>query len=275
MPESPEVEVCRRGLLPTLAGTRIIGARTGKLGLRQALPAGLGDLLEGYRIFGIERRSKYLLFDCRKEQDRGWLIIHLGMTGHLHFVPAALAPEKHDHFDLLTSDAVLRYTDPRRFGLITWHPGADLHSHPLLVSLGIEPLSDEFSGEWLHNAIQHRSAPIKNVLMDAHTIVGIGNIYASESLFRAGISPRRAAKRIGRTACERLASAIRETLLNAIAAGGSSIRDYLHADGSSGYFQLESAVYDRDGQPCRRCGGTIRKIRQAGRSSYYCPDCQK
>lgn len=275
MPELPEVEVCRRGLLPVLKDASIAGARTGELALRQPWPAQLSDTLKDYRIINIERRGKYLLFDCRKENRRGWLIIHLGMSGCLHFVAAGLPPGKHDHFDLLTDTCVLRYTDPRRFGLIVWYPQDDPQQHPLLAPLGIEPLSAAFDGPWLHKTLQRRSAPIKTVLMDAHTIVGIGNIYASESLFRAGISPLRAASQVSRPACKRLASAIRETLQDAIAAGGSSIRDYLHSDGSSGCFQLECAVYERDGQSCRRCGGTLQKIRQAGRSSYFCPDCQK
>jgi len=275
MPELPEVEVCRLGLLPALVDRHIIGARAGAASLRQPLPAGLDKTLAGRRIANITRRGKYLLFDCRRGEQQGWLIVHLGMSGNLHFISVDLAPGRHDHFDLLTSTVTLRFTDPRRFGLILWHEGADPEQHPLLATLGIEPLSEEFTGKWLHNVFRNRSAPVKNVLMDARTIVGIGNIYASESLFRAGISPLRATNRIRLVACLRLAKAIRETLLDAIAAGGSSIRDYVHSDGGSGCFQLEYAVYGRDGQPCQRCTGTVRKIRQAGRSSYYCPGCQK
>ncbi len=275
MPELPEVEVCRCGLLPALVDRRIIDVRVGAASLRQPLPAGLDKTLAGRRIAGIARRGKYLLFDCRRGEQQGWLIIHLGMSGHLHFVPAGQAAGRHDHFDLVTGVSTLRFTDPRRFGLILWHEGADPEQHPLLAGLGIEPLSEEFSGEWLYRAFKSRSAPVKNVLMDAKTIVGIGNIYASESLFRAGISPLRTANHISLAACHRLAKAIRETLLDAIAAGGSSIRDYMHSDGGSGCFQLEYAVYDRASQPCPRCGSTISKIRQAGRSSYYCPGCQR
>ncbi|OQA32273.1 MAG: Formamidopyrimidine-DNA glycosylase [Betaproteobacteria bacterium ADurb.Bin341] len=275
MPELPEVEVCRLSLLPALAGQRVTGVRTSTKDLRQPLPAELHHTLAGRRIVDIIRRGKYLLFDCRRGRQRGWLIIHLGMSGNLHFVPAGQAPGRHDHFDLLTNRPILRFTDPRRFGLILWHDGADPEGHPLLAGLGIEPLSEEFSGKWLYRAFRQRSAPVKNVLMDARTIAGIGNIYASESLFRAGISPLRAANRVSLAACLRLAKTIRETLQEAISAGGSSIRDYRHSDGGSGCFQLEYAVYGREHQPCPRCGGTVRKIRQAGRSSYYCPGCQK
>ena len=275
MPELPEVEVCRRGLLPTLRDALIIGAVVRAPRLRLPLSDELNRILTGRRIANICRRGKYLLFDCRKEEQQGWLIIHLGMSGNLRFISAGQEPEKHDHFDLLTNTVTLRFSDPRRFGLIVWHENADPERHPLLAKLGIEPLSKKFTGQWLHKAFKHRSAPVKNVIMDAATIVGIGNIYASESLFRAGISPLRAANRVSLTACHRLATSIRETLQEAIAAGGSSIRDYLHSDGGSGCFQLEYAVYDRAGQPCQRCNGTVNKIRQAGRSSYFCADCQK
>lgn len=274
MPELPEVEVCRRGLLPGVAGRRISRALVRFPRLREAIPENLGELLAGRTVVDIARRGKYLLFDCRGEADRGWLIVHLGMTGNLRLVAGDRPPGRHDHVDLVFDDGVLRFSDPRRFGVVTWHPGADPGCHPLLAGQGIEPLSAAFDGAWLYAATRRRSGPIKTVLMDAHTVVGVGNIYAAESLFRAGISPLRAACRIGRERCDRLAAAIKATLADAIAAGGSSIRDYVHSDGSSGYFQIECAVYDRAGQACRRCRGTIRQIRQAGRSTYYCPACQ-
>lgn len=274
MPELPEVEVCRRGLLPDVEGATIRGAVVRFPRLRQELPLGLAETLTGRHVAGIVRRGKYLCFDCRGEDGDGWLILHLGMTGNLRFVPPGTPPGRHDHFDLELPTTVLRFSDPRRFGVVAWQPGDDPEAHPLLASLGVEPLSQDFSADWLYAVTRRRQAPIKNVLMDAHTVVGIGNIYASESLFRAGISPLRAASRIGRERCTALVEAVRATLTDAIAAGGSSIRDYVHSDGGAGCFQLECNVYDRAGELCRRCGGAVRQIRQAGRSTYYCPGCQ-
>lgn len=275
MPELPEVEVCRRGLLPEIEGAIIRRAVVRFPRLRNELPAGLAETLAGRRVAAILRRGKYLLFDCRgADGDDGWLILHLGMSGNLRFVPRDLPAGRHDHFDLEVGETVLRFSDPRRFGALDWQAGKDPEAHPLLAGLGVEPLSPDFSADWLYAATRRRSAPIKTVLMDAHTVVGIGNIYASESLFRAGISPLRAASRIGRERCARLVGAVRETLTDAIAAGGSSIRDYVHSDGGAGCFQVDCNVYERGGQPCRRCDGVVRQIRQAGRSTYYCPGCQ-
>lgn len=276
MPELPEVEVCRRGLAPELEGALIVGVAIRAPKLRQEIPGVLADCLPGSRIDAVRRRGKYLLIDCRRTDGQGTLIVHLGMSGNLRFVPPGQAPEKHDHFELVLSDQLLRLADPRRFGVVLWQPGPPeaAGQHPLLANQGIEPLSEAFTGDWLFAAIAKRSAPIKPVLMDSHLVVGIGNIYASESLFRAGISPLRAAKRISRARCGQLAAAIRETLSDAIAAGGSSIRDYVHSDGGAGCFQIQAGVYDRDGQPCLRCQGLIRQVRQAGRSTYYCPACQ-
>ncbi|MDP3539161.1 MAG: bifunctional DNA-formamidopyrimidine glycosylase/DNA-(apurinic or apyrimidinic site) lyase [Azonexus sp.] len=276
MPELPEVEVCRRGLVPELEGALIKGVVIRSPKLRQVIPPELLSLLPGCRVMAIRRRGKYLLFDCRKPGVEGCLIIHLGMSGNLRFVPHDLPPGKHDHFELVLADQILRFADPRRFGVVLWQPGPPevAEQHPLLANQGLEPLSDGFTDDWLHDACAKRSGPIKPVLMDSHMVVGIGNIYASESLFRAGISPVRAANRISRARYALLVPAIRETLSDAIAAGGSSIRDYVHSDGGAGCFQIQAGVYDRAGQPCLRCGGVIRQIRQAGRSSYYCPRCQ-
>lgn len=276
MPELPEVEVCRRGLRPELEGAIIEGVVCRVPALRQAIPPELPELLPGCRVLAVRRRGKYLLFDCRKPGVEGCLIIHLGMSGNLRFVPHHLSPGKHDHFDLVLGGQILRFGDPRRFGVIAWQPGppAAAELHPLLASQGVEPLSEAFTADWLHAVVSRRSGPIKPVLMDSHMVVGIGNIYASESLFRAGISPLRAANRISRARYALLVPAIRETLADAIAAGGSSIRDYVHSDGGAGWFQIQAAVYDRAGQPCLRCGGAVRQIRQAGRSTYYCPLCQ-
>lgn len=276
MPELPEVEVCRRGLLPELEGVTIEAVVCRVPKLRHDIPRELAALLPGCRILTVRRRGKYLLLDCRKPGVEGSLIIHLGMSGNLRFVPHQLPPAKHDHFDLVLAGQTLRLADPRRFGVVAWQPGPPVaaEQHPLLASQGIEPLSDTFTADWLLAAVGRRSGPIKPVLMDSHLVVGIGNIYASESLFRAGISPLRAANRISAARYALLVPAIRETLSDAIAAGGSSIRDYVHSDGGAGCFQIQAGVYDRAGQPCLRCGGVVRQVRQAGRSTYYCPLCQ-
>lgn len=276
MPELPEVEVCRRGIEPELLGQTIAAVVIRAPKLRCEIPPALATLLPGCVVVAVRRRGKYLLVDCRRPGVEGTLILHLGMSGNLRFVPRTLPPEKHDHFDLVLAGQTLRLADPRRFGVVAWQAGAPetVAAHTLLARQGIEPLSEAFTADWLFNAISHRAAPIKPVLMDAQLVVGIGNIYASESLFRAGISPLRAAGRISRTRIGLLVPAIRETLSDAIAAGGSSIRDYVHSDGGAGCFQVQAGVYDRAGQPCLRCGGTIRQIRQAGRSTYYCAGCQ-
>lgn len=276
MPELPEVEVCRRGIAPELVGEVVRGVVIRVPKLRHEIPRLLADLLPGCEIVAVRRRAKYLLIDCRRAGVEGSLIIHLGMSGNLRFVPGDLPPEKHDHFDLLLTNQILRFADPRRFGVVLWQPGppALAERHPLLASQGLEPLSGDFTVDWFYAAMARRSGPIKPALMDSHLVVGIGNIYASESLFRAGISPLRAANRISRARYEVLVPAIRETLSDAIAAGGSSIRDYVHSDGGAGCFQIQAGVYDRAGEPCLRCGGVVKQVRQAGRSTYYCPGCQ-
>jgi formamidopyrimidine-DNA glycosylase len=275
MPELPEVEVSRLGLLPFLLGQRIVDAifRTPKL--RHELPASLVSRLAGLRIDAISRRGKYLLFDCESAQGGGWLILHLGMSGSVRLVTPATPAQKHDHVDLVFAQTTLRLRDPRRFGTLLWSEGDALEKHPLLAVLGIEPLSPAFDGDWLFRETRRRSAPIKPLLMDSHLIVGIGNIYASESLFRAGISPLRAANRISRERYGVLVTAIRATLEASIAAGGSSLRDYVHSDGGAGSFQLACAVYDRHGEPCPACARPLRSLRQGGRSTFYCPRCQR
>lgn len=276
MPELPEVEVCRRGLAPELEGAIIEGVKIRAPKLRHEIPPELTALLPGCRIVAVRRRAKYLLIDCQRDGVQGSLIIHLGMSGNLRFVPHAQPVEKHDHFELVLARHILRFADPRRFGVVLWQPGPPelAEAHPLLATQGIEPLSEAFTVDWLFAAISKRSGPIKPTLMDSHLVVGIGNIYASESLFRAGISPLRAANRISRKRYEILVPAIRETLSDAIAAGGSSIRDYVHSDGGAGCFQIQAGVYDRAGEPCLRCGGVVKQIRQAGRSTYCCAGCQ-
>ena len=275
MPELPEVEVSRQGLLPFLPGQTIVDVVLRAPRLRHELPASLRQRLSGLRVDAILRRGKYLLFDCESATRGGWLILHLGMSGSVRLVPPASAVQKHDHVDLIFAHWVLRLRDPRRFGTLLWHEGQAPEAHPLLARLGIEPLSPEFDGDWLHAQTRRRSAPIKPLLMDSHLVVGIGNIYASESLFHAGISPLRAANRIGVDRYRKLAAAIRATLEASIAAGGASVRDYVHSDGGAGCFQLSCAVYDRDGLPCPNCQRPLRALRQAGRSTFYCAHCQR
>ena len=275
MPELPEVEVSRLGLLPHLDGQRILDVVVRAPRLRHDIPPELAGLLVGRRIDAIGRRGKYLLFDCESGRGGGWLILHLGMSGSLRLVERGTPPQRHDHVDLVFAATTLRFRDPRRFGTLAWHAGRAVERHPLLAALGVEPLSAAFDGDWLHAATSGRAAPIKTVLMDSHLLVGVGNIYASESLFRAGISPLRAAGRIGLQRCRALAAAIRATLEQSIAAGGSSIRDYVHGDGGAGCFQLACAVYGRQGEPCPSCGEPVRMVRQAGRSTFYCARCQR
>ncbi len=271
MPELPEVETTRRGLEPLLVGQRIRTVVVRNRQLRQPVPRRLPQLVAGATVRSLARRGKYLLVDC----GTGTLILHLGMSGRLWVVNGATPATAHDHFDLvLESGAVVRLRDPRRFGLVLWQAGDPL-AHPLLAEIGPEPLSAAFDGAALHAATRNRSAAIKHVLMDSHVVAGLGNIYANEALFRAGISPRIAARRLSRKRCDVLAAKISETLELAIGAGGSSLRDYVASDGMAGNYQSQFMVYDRAGEPCRRCGTTIKEIRQGQRSTFYCPRCQR
>jgi formamidopyrimidine-DNA glycosylase len=274
MPELPEVEVTRRGIAPVLTGSRVSGVIARTPALRYPLPEALGQTLSGHRLAAVTRRAKYLLLDF----GHGHLMIHLGMSGSLRLVPAHLPAEKHDHFDLvfnIKGQAVaLRLRDPRRFGAILWLEG-DPAMHPLLAVLGVEPLTDKFHVKWLKNELTGLSAAIKPTLMDSHRVVGIGNIYASESLFRAGIDPRTSAARISLKRLDRLVPAIKTTLAAAIDAGGSSLRDFIRSDGSSGYFQQQYFVYGRSGEPCRVCGSPIRELRQGQRATFFCARCQR
>jgi formamidopyrimidine-DNA glycosylase len=271
MPELPEVETARRGLEPRLLHQRIRGAVLRHRGMRWPVRADLPRLLAGHSIRSVGRRSKYLLIDC----ETGWLILHLGMSGSLRMVPAQQAPGKHDHFDLvLENGQALRLTDPRRFGAVIWEPGEPA-LHKLLQGLGPEPFDAAFDAGWLFTRTRGRTAPIKNVLMDSHIVCGVGNIYANESLFGAGIHPARAAGRISLARYARLVDVVRDTLRAAIAAGGSTLRDFVQADGSPGYFQRQYFVYGRDGEPCRKCGTQIKAVRIGQRSAFYCPRCQR
>ncbi len=270
MPELPEVETVRRGLAPHLQGQRLVGARVRQPALRWPVPLDLDARVREQPILSLSRRGKYLLVQLATD----WLLVHLGMSGSLRLTDPGIDPGKHDHVDLLLANGpVLRYHDPRRFGAILLTPDPD--RHPLLAPLGIEPLSEAFRGEWLYQASRQRRTSIKAFLMDAHTIAGIGNIYANEALFRAGIHPSTMAGRLSRTRCERLAVQIRSTLEAAIAAGGSSLRDFVDGQGNPGYFQQSYFVYGRPGSPCRTCGHAIRIMRQGNRATFYCPECQK
>lgn len=269
MPELPEVEVTRLGIAPDLTGRRVtaVVARTPKL--RYPIPADLPVLLCDRVLQSVTRRAKYLLLDF----GHGRLLLHLGMSGSLRILPANTPVEKHDHLDLVFDTTALRLRDPRRFGAALWLP--DVSSHALLDVLGPEPLSETFTARWLHAALKTRGTPIKPTLMDGHLVVGIGNIYASESLFRARINPKTPANKISLQRLERLVPEIKATLEAAIAKGGSSLRDFIRSDGSSGYFQQEYFVYGRDGLPCRICGTTIKRIVQGQRATFYCPVCQR
>jgi formamidopyrimidine-DNA glycosylase len=269
MPELPEVETTRRGLAPQLIGRRVIGVDVRERRLRWPVPRGLGTRLCGQTLRAIERRAKYLLVHT----DAGSALLHLGMSGSLRVIDPAIAPGPHDHYDWrLDSGRVLRYTDSRRFGCLLWQaPG---RVHPLLAGLGPEPLSDAFGGDVLWRAARGRRAPIKQVLMDPHVVVGIGNIYAAEALFAAGIRPGRAAGSVSRRRCLRLAGEARRILAHAIARGGTTLRDFIAPDGMPGYFEQELFVYGREGLPCKVCGALIRSKRIGQRSSFYCPRCQ-
>lgn len=276
MPELPEVETTRRGLAAAVENRRIIRATVRHRGMRLPVPRGLERRLAGARIRTLSRRGKYLLFECvQSAQQTGTLIVHLGMSGRLWLVDAATPPQKHDHFDLaIDNGRIVRLRDPRRFGLVLWQPGDPL-VHPLLASIGPEPLTDAFDGAALHRETRSRSAAIKLVIMDSHVVAGVGNIYANEALYRAGIDPRTPAHRVSRARCDALAAEIKTTLAEAINAGGSSLRDYVGGDGMAGNFQNHFLVYGRAGEPCGRCGSIIRELRQAQRATCYCPACQK
>jgi formamidopyrimidine-DNA glycosylase len=277
MPELPEVEVTRRGVAPHIEGRVVEQVVLRREGLRWPFPPNLGALLAGHRILATGRRGKYLLI----EFEHGTLIVHLGMSGHLRVLPPGIEPRKHDHFDLVVNGPegrqVLRLHDPRRFGAVLWHgkDEGELEEHMLLRGLGVEPLGDTFSGELLWRETRKRSAPIKQVLLAGDIVVGVGNIYACESLFRAGINPKTPASRISRARYDRLAEAIKDILAAAIVQGGSTLRDFIAVNGQSGYFQQTYFVYDRAGVPCRNCGAPVRQIKQGQRSTFYCVQCQR
>lgn len=270
MPELPEVETTCRGVRPHVCGRRVTEVRVRNPRLRQPIPPDLADRVVGERVDAVRRRAKYLLLDFA----HGSVIVHLGMSGSLRLVRADEPAGRHDHVDLVFGDEALRLRDPRRFGLVLWQAG-DALSHPLLAALGCEPLEDGFTGERLHALMRGVRAPIKQALMDARRVVGVGNIYASESLFRARIHPLEAGGNIGPRRAARLVAEIRATLVAAIAAGGSTLRDFVGGDGRPGYFQQDYFVYGREGEACRVCGSPIRRIVLGQRSTFFCPRCQR
>ena len=271
MPELPEVETTRRGIRSALRGRRITGMVLREPRLRWPVDPGLVTGLPGQQVRDVRRRAKYLLI----ELERGTLIAHLGMSGSLRVLPAAAPLLVHDHYDLLLDTGrCLRFNDPRRFGSLLWVTG-DPAQHPLLAALGPEPLERDFDAVYLAGRARGRKVAIKQFLMDQHVVVGVGNIYASEALFRAGISPRRAAGRVSRARFESLVAAVRDVLGEAIRQGGTTLRDYVNAEGTPGYFRQQLYVYERAGEPCRRCGTAVRQIVQGQRSTYFCPVCQK
>jgi len=272
MPELPEVETVRRGVAPHVEGRRITAVTVREPRLRWRVPDDLGQQLAGRTITGVARRGKYLLFGL-DSGDR--LIIHLGMTGQLRVLDPEVPLVTHDHVDIVLDDGrLLRFRDARRFGAVLhWPRSLDLH--PLLANMGPEPFSDDFDGAYLHRRAQGRSLAVKPYIMDGHTVVGVGNIYAAESLFAAGIRPDRAAGKVSRPAYGRLVDAIRRVLGEAIEAGGTTLRDFRTAEGAPGYFQQKLFVYGRDGQPCLACGTLVRRAVEGQRSTFWCVRCQR
>jgi formamidopyrimidine-DNA glycosylase len=270
MPELPEVEITRRGIAPQVEGHTVTDIVIRNPRLRWPVPKAISKTLAGLKIIAVKRRAKYLILETAK----GSLLLHLGMSGSLRVLERGIPATTHDHVDIVFGDHMVRFRDPRRFGCLLWHT-LSIESHPLLKHLGVEPLGAAFTGEYLHRATRGRKVAIKQLIMNQAIVVGVGNIYASESLFRAGIRPQTQAQKLTRVRCDRLAQCIVETLNDALDAGGSSLRDYVQSTGELGCFQLRTFVYDRDGEPCRTCGSPIKVIRQGQRSTFYCPTCQK
>jgi formamidopyrimidine-DNA glycosylase len=270
MPELPEVETTRRGIAPHVVGRRVAELVVRERRLRWPVPQGLEARLRRQVLQRLERRAKYLLFGF----DAGTLIVHLGMSGSLRMVEPGTPPGKHDHVDLVFDGGqVLRLTDPRRFGAVLWTGGAP-QEHPLLAGLGPEPLSEQFNGDYLYRLSRGRRTPVKNFLMDGRIVVGVGNIYANEALFGAGIHPKRAAGRIGRERYGQLAEAVKSVLQAAIEQGGTTLRDFIGGDGRPGYFAQKLQVYGRAGEACPRCSAPILAVRVGQRSTFYCRRCQ-
>ncbi len=270
MPELPEVETTLRGVSPYVVGRRVSEVIVREKRMRWPVPDAIHEI-EGCRIDTCARRAKYLLFGT----VRGTLLLHLGMSGNLRVLPANVPFKKHDHLALtLDSGLQLRLHDPRRFGAALWIEGEPA-LHPLLRELGPEPLEDEFTAELLHEACRRKSAAIKTVIMDAHVVVGVGNIYASEALFLAGIDPRKPAGRVMRPRLAKLVQAVRVVLAASIKMGGTTLRDFVNESGEPGYFMQALRVYGRENEPCHVCNAGIRRIVLGQRSTFYCPKCQR
>jgi formamidopyrimidine-DNA glycosylase len=270
MPELPEVETTRRGIRRAVRGHRITEVVVRQRALRWPVPARLPRALAGSRVLEVERRAKYLVF----RTGAGAMLLHLGMSGSLRVVAATQPPGRHDHIDFVLDDGrALRFRDPRRFGSVHWTAGDPLR-HPLLRDLGPEPLGPRFTGAYLSTCAAGRRQAVKTFIMDSRVVAGVGNIYANEALFSARIHPARAAGRISRARYDALARAIRRVLRDAIRQGGTTLRDFVNGDGEPGYFGVRLRVYDREGEPCPRCGTRIRAGRTGQRSTFYCPHCQ-
>lgn len=271
MPELPEVEIIRRSIEPAITGKTILHASIRTAKLRNLLPADLDEMVSGQKIATVVRRGKYLLLHCTS----GTILFHLGMTGNLHVVPSDFHHNKHDHLDLVLDNGyLLRFTDPRRFGTILWCYANPLQ-HPLLVSHGPEPLQPEFSTDYLYDKTRGRKIPIKQLIMDSHVVAGIGNIYASEALFRAGIAPETPAGMLSQSRCLTIVQAIKSVLTDAIESGTNSLLQHTGLQSPQGYFPYNFSVYGRNGAPCPNCGTSIEKRQFGGRSTYYCPKCQR
>lgn len=273
MPELPEVETVTRGLREKLQGRTIRHVDVRREGLRYPFPKDMAETLTNQQILRLYRRAKFALADLANNQT---ILFHLGMSGRIVFASPNEPLDKHDHLVItLDSNLQLRFCDPRRFGVVDVLPTATIFSSKHFANMGAEPLEDAFTAAYLHAALKKRSTPIKPTIMDSKIVVGVGNIYASEALFRAGIKPTIAANRLTRPKVEKLTLCIKQVLAEAIAAGGTSLRDYVQTDGTLGYFQHNFRVYGRDGQACHTCHSQIAKIQQSGRSTYFCPHCQK
>lgn len=270
MPELPEVETTRRGITPAIQSRTVTAVIVRNRALRWPVPANMAKTLAGRRVHDVERRGKYLLIVL----DRGTLILHLGMSGSLRITSPGSAPEKHDHVDIVFDNGCcLRFRDPRRFGSIHY-TAADPRAHHLLASIGREPLDEEFNGDYLHDVARNRRQSIKTLIMDGRIVAGIGNIYANEALFLAGIHPRRAAGRVALRRCRELAGAVKQVLTSAIGKGGTTLRDFTSGAGQPGYFRQQLNVYGREGEACKVCGSPIRETRIGQRSTFYCVNCQ-
>lgn len=269
MPELPEVETTKNGLAPHIVGKRITAVNIYQLQLRWPIAVEVKDLV-GIKSGEIERRAKYMLWHF----PQGSLVMHLGMSGTMRVVSSQTSLKKHDHFEVVFEDgSALRFNDPRRFGAILWQPAGETLS--VLSQLGPEPLSDDFDGKYLHESLSKRKGAIKNAIMDNKVVVGVGNIYASESLFMSGIHPKRAANKVSLARCRLLAGFIKAVLEKAIGEGGTTLKDFTQTDGSPGYFAQQLNVYGRADLPCNQCGSLIKKQVIGQRSSFYCPKCQR